>query len=772
MAYSVVGHLLARRVPQILGLYLGASWVIVEFVSLLVDRFTLSPHLIEFCLVVLGALIPTVTLLAYVHGAPGRNDWTTAEKIGIPLNLLMAGVLVVVIFNDRPLGAATTRLVLENEQGQTVERIVPRSEFRKKLLVFNFANQSGEPALDWVQYGLPLGLLFDLYQDTYVDLNGVRALQERLERAGYPEGVGLPVSLMANLARQLHSDYFVTGSFSQQDGQLLLTTQLYETRRQRLLAENTFVGSDIFGLADDVSVQVRRDLEIPERHIEETTDLNVGDMLTNSAEAARLQTMAYHEVLVGKDWERARDLLERAAELDPTSAFGFFQLSVAYLLSNEKGKADSVARLAMDHTYRLPERWQYDLKYYYYDHIEPDPEKRFAVAKMMVDLFPADIDGRALLAQEYQVQNQRDAAIAEYEHILEFDPSQHDYLRVIGYLYREKGEFDKSLAYLQRYAEAVPNDHTAFDAMGDLYLSMGEHERARFYYERALIIDPDNVYVTNDLASAEFNLGNFAQAHDLLRESLEGARTAQERGAAHARLSAYYEMRGQLDQAVAHKEAEWREVERFQPWPVVISEYKLWSLPLYAEAGLSDKAFEILREAELELVQPFSRSIPFGYLRLYIELEDADRAEAAHADAEARMEESGRGWARGYLHVASGRIHELRREYEQAISSYSEALAFSPTEASIGRYMGRCYRALGRLDEATKQLKTSLTITPYSPWSHYELARVHVDAGEADLARQHLRIALDVWSEADPDFEAAQEARDMLAQLEKAAATS
>jgi tetratricopeptide (TPR) repeat protein len=577
---------------------------------------------------------------------------------------------------------------------------------------------------------------------------------------------------MATLARQLHRDYFVTGSFSEQDGQLVLTTELYETRRQRLLAESTFVGSDVFGLADEASVQMRRDLEIPERHIEETADFNVGDMLTNSPEAARLQMMAYHEVLVGRDWPAARGLLERAVDLDPTSAFGFFNLSVAYLLSNEKEKADSVARLAMEHAYRLPERWQYDLKHYFYDHIEPDPDKRFAVVKMMVELFPDDIDGRALLAQEYQVQNQRGAAIAEYEQILELDPSQHDYLRLIGYLYKDKGEFDKSLIYLQRYAEAVPNDHTAFDGMGDLYRSMGEHERARFYYERALIIDPENVYVTQDLASAEFNLGHFERAQELLQEALGAARTAQERSAAHARLSDYYRMRGQLDRAVTHKEAEWHEVETFQPWPVVISEYKLWALPLLAEAGHADKAFAILREAELELVQPFNRNIPLGYLGLYLELEDADRAEAAHADAEARIEESGHGWVRGQLHFASGRIHELRRDYERAVSSYSEASAFSPINATIGRYLGRCYRALGRLDEAMQQLRTSLKIAPYAPESHYELARVYADAGETERAVEHLRIALSVWDEADPGFKAAGEARDLLARLEATTATS
>ena len=58
MAFSLISNLLERRIPQIVGLYLGASWIIIEFVTLLVDRFALSPHLIELSMVVLGALIP------------------------------------------------------------------------------------------------------------------------------------------------------------------------------------------------------------------------------------------------------------------------------------------------------------------------------------------------------------------------------------------------------------------------------------------------------------------------------------------------------------------------------------------------------------------------------------------------------------------------------------------------------------------------------------------------------------------------------------------
>ena len=78
--------LLSRRVPHILGGYLAGSWIIFEFVQWMVGHYTISPHLEEFCLIALASLIPTVFLLAYFHGKPGRDKWTRGEKSGIPTN--------------------------------------------------------------------------------------------------------------------------------------------------------------------------------------------------------------------------------------------------------------------------------------------------------------------------------------------------------------------------------------------------------------------------------------------------------------------------------------------------------------------------------------------------------------------------------------------------------------------------------------------------------------------------------------------------------------
>ena len=57
--------LLSRRVPQILGGYLAASWIILEFMDWLTGRYPISPHLVDFCLVTLAAMIPTIFLLSY-----------------------------------------------------------------------------------------------------------------------------------------------------------------------------------------------------------------------------------------------------------------------------------------------------------------------------------------------------------------------------------------------------------------------------------------------------------------------------------------------------------------------------------------------------------------------------------------------------------------------------------------------------------------------------------------------------------------------------------
>lgn len=90
MAGSMLKDLIARRVPQILGIYLAAGWAVLEFTNYMVNRFVLSPYLADLDLMAWGLMVPTIAMLAYFHGGPGRDEWTNVEKVGIPVNIVAA----------------------------------------------------------------------------------------------------------------------------------------------------------------------------------------------------------------------------------------------------------------------------------------------------------------------------------------------------------------------------------------------------------------------------------------------------------------------------------------------------------------------------------------------------------------------------------------------------------------------------------------------------------------------------------------------------------
>jgi hypothetical protein len=63
-------ELFRRRIPQILGAYLIASWAVLEFADWAVNRYLLSPYLVDFAFALLALMAPSVLLLAWFHGAP------------------------------------------------------------------------------------------------------------------------------------------------------------------------------------------------------------------------------------------------------------------------------------------------------------------------------------------------------------------------------------------------------------------------------------------------------------------------------------------------------------------------------------------------------------------------------------------------------------------------------------------------------------------------------------------------------------------------------
>ncbi len=95
---SFIKKLLDRRIPQILGSYFVAGTSLVIFVEYLVDKYQFPIHFPTLALFGIVGILPSVIILAYFHGAPGKDVWTKVEKIGIPINI--AFITICLLFGD------------------------------------------------------------------------------------------------------------------------------------------------------------------------------------------------------------------------------------------------------------------------------------------------------------------------------------------------------------------------------------------------------------------------------------------------------------------------------------------------------------------------------------------------------------------------------------------------------------------------------------------------------------------------------------------------
>ena len=388
---TLMKDLIRRRVPHVLAIYFGACWGLLEFVDFVTQRFALSTHLIDLALILPLLLLPSVILVTYFHGARGQDEWMPAEKIGIPVNILVAIGFLFFFFQGKDLGAATETVTVTDEEGVAVERIVPKAEFRKRVAVFFFDVEDSDTAAQWAGYGLPIAVAQDLIQDEFMDLRMPVLFADRVREAGFDDLNGIPLSLARELAEEQHRDHFVMGSVATVPGGVEATVGLYETQRGRLVEEKVYAGGGVLALADEISLGLREDLKVPDRGDDGPQDLPVAEILTESETAYRLSTEGVIAMNVERDFAKGTTLLEQAVAEDPTYADAQSSLATLYLYINQPQRIAEPMQAAMDYIYKLPERLRFVVKSNYYLLVRQDMEKAIASLDMWADLYPDDL---------------------------------------------------------------------------------------------------------------------------------------------------------------------------------------------------------------------------------------------------------------------------------------------------------------------------------------------------------------------------------------------
>ena len=77
------------------------------------------------------------------------------------------------------------------------------------------------------------------------------------------------------------------------------------------------------------------------------------------------------------------------------------------------------------------------------------------------------------------------------------------------------------------------------------------------------------------------------------------------------------------------------------------------------------------------------------------------------------------------------------------------------------RSVGRCYRKLKKYDKSEEQLLDVLKEDPFHPQTHYELGRLYHDMKNTKKAKGHMKIAVEIWKDADSEYDISNQAKDI-----------
>ncbi|MEM9529937.1 MAG: tetratricopeptide repeat protein, partial [Pseudomonadota bacterium] len=523
---SFFSELWRRRVPQILGFYVAATWMAVEIGDWVIERFALPENLTSYVFIGMIAMLPTVAVVAWGHGAPGKDRWTRFQAAFVALNLAAATVALVMggqraVSSAPPAAPAmalTQSVEVEAEDG-TVEVVeVPTDGAHNSLLAFFFANETGESELDWMSYGAPWLLAQDLRRSPLVSIStplGNASIISRLRDTGFPQAVNEPLSLDLQIARDRGLGRIITGEIGRlADGAIELTARLIEVDTGQMLSEWSQSGPDWLDAADRLSADIRQgvlgdvDTLVTELTIKEHTSDNL-DAIREVVEGQRLRAFE-------NDYAGAVAATAKAVELDPTFAYAHALASSYYRSMGQFSDALEQTQLALTHDYKLYSETKFLLKANM-SAMQGRADQAIWMLERWAKIHPQSAEVFQILGQNYLIAQQPDKSRQAYERLLELEPSQRKTLLSLATALRLEGKMDQAVDVIQKYIdEEKPENADALMTLGHTLVQAGEFERARVAFEEASFLDSTNPRAEVQLAELTLRQGEYESARAAL----------------------------------------------------------------------------------------------------------------------------------------------------------------------------------------------------------------------------------------------------------------
>ena len=777
---SLFRNLAHRRVPQIAGMYIAAMWLVIELGDWVTDRFGLPGNLTSFVFIAMLVMLPAVLLVAYNHGAPGRDRWTGTEKVFVPVNGIVAAVVLWLVTPQINAEAATEMMMIENEMGEMQEFEVARRGYHREIVAFFWENETGDPELDWLSYGLPIMLEYDINRvspvvtaDTPLD---TLALKDRLREQGYDRLTGVPSGLAVELAGDRQSDALVVGSFSEDGNAKVISIRVLDASSGEELEAFSGSASDWMSAVDAATAAVLGTWEITPA--ENHSDDPVSEHFSSSLDAVRHFVLAQAAIQLDGNYPLGVSLFNSALAIDPAFAEALSELSLRQYLSGELDAARDSATRALRNSYRLSTASEFILKAnrYVYD---GDYDRGQRVLDIWSEVEPNSTTALQSIAQFSRMRGTSeslDKAQAAYDQLLALRPNDYSIYRQKADVELQLGNYEAAIVQVSRYLEFVPDSGAGYTQLAGLYLAQGELDASKAALEDAAILLSDPLQAELGLARLDARRGMLQQATDRLERLQAGGLLPQQQLQVLLVTIEIIISQGRISEAMALSEKANELAETILPPAARIFTIEAQIAVMLSLLERFDESLELLDSIATRLQPPMSLYLNATYGTIHARAGNRDeyrRLAKASQDSIGQLPD----FYKGIMGLEQAQIHIWDQNFEAALESIDasnailsqsilQTLLDSLGVSELFVNMARLYLEAGAVDTAREQLEAVLHVYPSYPYAKFILARVLIASGDADDARLLLEEVINLWSDADDDFRYLRQARETLASLE------
>ena len=773
-----IKQLLARRVPQIVGLYIAATWMTVEIGEWVTGQIGIPGSIVFYVFVAMAALLPAVAVLAWNHGAPGRDEWKTSEKWIVSGNAVMALVLLFVVIEISPMGTtaeaqdATVERVLIDETGQEQVFQVAREGFHKQISTsfWPMLGPDGTESPAWESYVIPWLISLHLNRDPLLSTESAYSLNyiQALREAGFERAIGEPLSLALQIAREANTEFLIRGEFERSDSGYRLTARVYSAETGRQIAEHLADGNDLVQAVDELNEAIRGsligDLDTdPESFVR----IALAEAATDQPGALKALSDAMQAWLLDNDYPETITQLEYSLELDPEFAQAYFWLHAIYRLSGDLTASAEAIQNALRFDYKLDTHTLFILRANGYA-IEGDMDKAVRVLDMWTQVHPESEMAWITLAQNLLFQGNTENARTALLEAQQIDPDNSTIFRLLAQTEELAGNLDLATEQMEAYLADQPDDQAGWVSLGNMHLRHGQFDQAKEAYEYAQFIGSGSFAAELGLIRVETFGGDPGQAARLLDQVLAenpiGTEFAQLIFDKTLLLTNVGKPQQALDLLNEHDAA----ISAALPPVVYALEVTAYKADLHRKLEQAKTGLELLREQVDRTTDPVKSFLELSQLGLLESMGRLEQAQQLFEDKNAFFETfdfPGRETlllqAEARVLAMQGRLDEasdnLRLAFEQSQkTSLRSNLAFmNQLQLMLADYLFKA----GQLTAAGEAAQHLLQSFPNHAEGQLLQARIAIESGRPEQAVNILNGLLQQWDEAETDYPLFQQAR-------------